>query len=86
MNSPLQGSAADLIKVAMVRLHHELARRAPGSGILLQVHDELVLEAPEAEVPVVVEIVRCEMEGAARLRVPLVVTVGVGVNWLEAKG
>ncbi|HWP36472.1 MAG TPA: DNA polymerase I [Gemmatimonadales bacterium] len=86
MNSPLQGSAADLIKVAMIRLHRELARHAPGSGILLQVHDELVLEAPQAEVPVVVEIVRREMEGAAQLRVPLVVAVGVGANWLEAKG
>ncbi|HXV87435.1 MAG TPA: DNA polymerase I, partial [Gemmatimonadales bacterium] len=85
MNSPLQGSAADLIKVAMVRVHADLSRRRLAGGMLLQVHDELVLEAPEAEVPEVTQIVRGEMERAATLRIPLVVEVGVGTNWLEAK-
>jgi DNA polymerase-1 len=85
MNSPLQGSAADLIKLAMINLHGALAATSSGGAILLQVHDELVLEAPEAEVEGVVAVVRREMEGAATLEVPLVVEIGVGPNWLEAK-
>ena len=85
MNSPLQGSAADLIKVAMIRIHREFVRRGLASGILLQVHDELVVEAPQAEIPDAADIVRREMENAATLNVPLVVDVGVGTNWLEAK-
>jgi DNA polymerase-1 len=85
MNSPLQGSAADLIKLAMINLHRALAVGGSGGGMLLQVHDELVLEAPEAEVEGVVAVVRREMEGAAALEVPLVVEIGVGSNWLEGK-
>jgi DNA polymerase-1 len=84
-NSPLQGSAADLIKVAMVRLHGALAARRLGAGIVLQVHDELVLEVPAAEQAAATEVVKREMEGAAALRVPLIVTIGVGSNWLDAK-
>lgn len=85
MNSPLQGSAADLIKRAMVRLAAALSRDAEGSGILLQVHDELVVEATRPEVDQVVAIVRREMEQAAELSIPLVVDVGIGPNWLDAK-
>jgi len=85
MNSPMQGSAADLIKLAMIRLHDVLRRERLSTAILLQVHDELVLEAPSAEVAQAKAIVRREMEGAAELSVPLVVDVGVGPNWLEAK-
>jgi DNA polymerase-1 len=85
MNSPLQGSAADLIKVAMINLHRALTAGRSGGAMLLQVHDELVLEAPEAEVEEVVKVVRREMEGAASLEVPLLVEIGVGSNWLEAK-
>ncbi|OGU01300.1 MAG: DNA polymerase I [Gemmatimonadetes bacterium RBG_16_66_8] len=85
MNSPLQGSAADLIKVAMIRIHHAFVQQKMGSGILLQVHDELVIETPSGETAEAVEIVRREMEGAAALRVPLVVDVGVGADWLNAK-
>jgi DNA polymerase-1 len=85
MNSPLQGSAADLIKVAMIRIHREFARRALGGGILLQVHDELVVEAPEDQAGEIADLVRREMEGAASLSVPLVVDVGVGPTWLDAK-
>jgi DNA polymerase-1 len=84
-NSPLQGSAADLIKIAMVRIHDALREDGLGARLLLQVHDELVLEAPSAEVDRVSELVRRHMEGAAELRVPLVVDVGVGSNWLDAK-
>jgi DNA polymerase-1 len=85
MNSPIQGSAADLIKVAMVGLHRALAEAGLESEILLQVHDELLIEAPIQEVDRARGIVRRQMEEAADLRVPLVVDVGVGSNWLDAK-
>ena len=84
-NTPLQGSAADLIKIAMVRIHQALAREGHRGRLLLQVHDELVLEAPADEVEAVGALVRRHMEGAAALKVPLVVDVGVGDNWLDAK-
>jgi DNA polymerase-1 len=83
-NSPLQGSAADLIKVAMVRIAAVL-RTGPRARLLLQVHDELVVECPAEEAEDVVRLVRCEMEGAAQLSVPLVVDVGIGDTWLDAK-
>ncbi len=85
-NSPLQGSAADLIKIAMVRLWQALHDGRFEARILLQVHDELVLEAPAGEVDRVVALVRDCMVGVAELKVPLVVDVGVGPNWLDAKG
>jgi DNA polymerase-1 len=84
-NAPLQGSAADLIKLAMARLHAALRGAGLKARLLLQVHDELVLEAPEAEVERVTPLVRQYMEGAATLSVPLVADVGVGDNWLDAK-
>ncbi len=84
-NSPLQGSAADLIKLAMVRIHRALRDGALQSRMLLQVHDELIFEVPEAEVETMAPLVRTSMEQAANLRVPLVVDVGTGPNWLDAK-
>jgi DNA polymerase-1 len=84
-NSPLQGSAADLIKLAMVRIHRALRERGLASRMLLQVHDELVFEVPVGEVELMREVVRREMETVVELRVPLVVDVGVGPNWLDAK-
>ena len=84
-NSPLQGSAADLIKMAMVRIHAALAARGDGSRMLLQVHDELVFEVPTAELEEVSALVKREMEGVMTLEVPLVADVGAGGNWLEAK-
>lgn len=84
-NAPLQGSAADLIKIAMVRLHAALRDGGGSARLLLQVHDELVLEAPVDEVASVSALVKACMEGAASLEVPLVVDVGVGDNWLDAK-
>jgi DNA polymerase-1 len=84
-NSPLQGSAADLIKIAMVRLHQALGAGGFQARLLLQVHDELVLEAPPEEIGRVVPLVRSCMEGVADLSVPLLVDVGVGDNWLDAK-
>jgi DNA polymerase-1 len=84
-NSPLQGSAADLIKLAMVRAHGELRERRLASRMLLQVHDELVFEVPPAEVDVMRELARRSMETVVTLDVPLVVDIGVGANWLDAK-
>lgn len=84
-NSPLQGSAADLIKRAMISIHHGLRAQGLEAQMLLQVHDELVFEAPLAEVDAVRDLVKREMESAADLLVPLVADVGVGPNWLDAK-
>jgi len=83
-NSPLQGSAADLIKVAMIKVS-DAVRAGFEAKLLLQVHDELVVEAPQAEVEEVARLVKDCMEGAAVLHVPLVATVGIGPNWLDAK-
>ena len=84
-NSPLQGSAADLIKIAMIRIHAALKREQLGAKMLLQVHDELVFEIPEAERVDAGGLVKREMEGVASLAVPLVVSVGAGMNWIDAK-
>jgi DNA polymerase-1 len=84
-NSPLQGSAADLIKLAMVSAHRELRERGFASRMLLQVHDELVFEVPVSEVEVMRGLVRTSMETVVKLDVPLVVDIGVGPNWLDAK-
>ncbi|HTT67224.1 MAG TPA: DNA polymerase I [Gemmatimonadales bacterium] len=83
-NSPLQGSAADLIKVAMIGVSRAL-RATYRAHLVLQVHDELLVEAPEAEAEPVARLVKESMEKAAALRVPLVASVGIGENWLDAK-
>jgi DNA polymerase-1 len=85
VNSPLQGTAADLIKLAMVRIARGLEAAGRQSAMLLQVHDELVFECPPEEVEAVSELARREMEGACELKVPMVVDVGVGDNWRDAK-
>jgi len=85
-NSPLQGSAADLIKIAMVRIARALNEQRLASRMILQVHDELVFEVPHGEEEAATELVKRHMEGAAELRVPLVVSVGMGMNWVDAKG
>ncbi|HEY8853312.1 MAG TPA: DNA polymerase I [Gemmatimonadaceae bacterium] len=84
-NSPIQGSAADLIKIAMIRIDDALRTRQLQSKMLLQVHDELVFEVIPSELERVQELVKHEMEHAAELSVPLVVDLGVGKNWLETK-
>jgi DNA polymerase-1 len=84
-NSPLQGSAADLIKLAMVRIHQAIRAQGLAGRMLLQVHDELVFEAPPEEVEAMSQLVRHHMENVVALQVPLVVDIGVGPNWLEAK-
>ena len=86
MNAPLQGTAADLMKLAMVRLHARLRREKMETHIILTVHDELVVEAPDAELDAARQVVQEEMEGVRALRVPLRVDVGAGKNWREAKG
>ena len=84
INAPMQGSAADIIKVAMVNIHRELKQRRMRSKLLLQVHDELVFDAYADEADELKELVRDRMEGAIELAVPLVVDMGMGKNWLEA--
>ncbi len=86
VNTPLQGTAADLIKLAMVNLDARLTELELGAGMLIQVHDELVLEVPEPEVDQVTALVKEEMEGAIELDVPLLVEISVGANWMDAKG
>jgi len=85
-NSPLQGSAADLIKLAMIGISSALRARGLESRLILQVHDELVLEVPVEEQETATPLVKSHMERAAELRVPLVVSVGTGMNWVDAKG
>jgi DNA polymerase-1 len=85
LNAPFQGTAADIIKIAMIRLDAALARAGLAARLVLQVHDELVLEAPEGEVAQVERLVREVMEGAAQLMVRLIVDVGSGSDWLSAK-
>jgi len=84
LNAPIQGSAADIIKVAMLRVEKALIEAGLRSRLLLQVHDELVLELVHAERKQVEQLVRTEMAGAYRLRVPLDVSVGVGQDWRAA--
>jgi DNA polymerase-1 len=84
-NAPIQGSAADLIKLAMIRVHEALAREHLAARMLLQVHDELVFELPPEEEVALRALVKREMEGAASLDVPLLVEMGVGANWVTAK-
>jgi DNA polymerase-1 len=84
-NTPIQGSAADLIKIAMINVARRMRESGLASHMLLQVHDELVFEAPAEEVDALSSLVRTEMEGAASLKVPLVVDIGTGMNWLESK-
>jgi DNA polymerase I len=83
VNTPLQGTAADFIKLAMIQIDEKL--RGMQTRMLLQVHDELVFEAPPEEVDAVRTMVKSEMEMVERLAVPLVVDVGVGDNWRDAK-
>jgi DNA polymerase-1 len=85
VNSPLQGAAADLIKLAMVRIDGQLAADGYRSAMLVQVHDELVFECPPEEVAGVKDLVKRQMEGACELKVPLLVDMGVGDNWRDAK-
>jgi DNA polymerase-1 len=81
INAPMQGTAADLIKLAMIQTQAALQREGLAARLLLQVHDELVLEVPEQEVSPIQILLPQVMEQVARLRVPLLVSVGMGPNW-----
>ena len=83
MNTPLQGTAADLIKMAMIRIDAALRERGLKSRMTLQVHDELVFEVPEREIEVMRTLVREQMENVHPLTVPLLVEIGVGKNWRD---
>ena len=83
LNSPLQGTAADLIKLAMISIDRRLSEEKFEAKMILQVHDELLFEAPEKEKNKLEKLVREEMEGVHKLAVPLVVEVGVGPNWRD---
>ena len=85
MNTPLQGTAADLLKLAMVKVHARLKKEKMQTRMILTVHDELVFESPETEANAAREIVREEMEGVHPLKVPIKVDIGIGKNWKEAK-
>ncbi|MCD8048871.1 MAG: DNA polymerase I [Clostridia bacterium] len=85
MNTPIQGSAADIIKIAMVRVSRKLKEKAPESHLVMQVHDELIVEGPPEEKEIVAEILQSEMEGAVKLDVPLVAEVKSGKSWYDTK-
>ena len=85
MNTPIQGTAADIIKLAMIKVDYDLQKNNLKSRILLQVHDELLLEVVEAEVEIVSEIVTTAMQNVVSLAVPLTVDVKVGKSWAETK-
>ena len=84
INAPVQGSAADLIKLAMIRIHEAMKKQKLESRMILQVHDELVFEAKESELEALKELVKDKMENALSLKVPMKVEAGIGKNWLEA--
>ena len=83
INTPIQGTAADLIKLAMIRMDRVLRERGMGTRMILQVHDELLLEAPEGEWREAALLAKCEMEGVAELKIPLKVELKSGPNWAE---
>ncbi len=85
VNTVIQGTAADIIKVAMVRCHHALAQAGMQTRLVLQIHDELLFEGPEAEMERAAELARVEMCGAFDLDPPLAVDIGIGEDWLAAK-
>ncbi len=85
LNTPIQGSSADIIKVAMIKVFKSLQKMGLRSRLLLQVHDELVLEVPKIELPEVASLLKIDMEGACTLAVPLEVSVKMGANWYDMK-
>jgi DNA polymerase-1 len=84
INAPVQGSAADMIKIAMINIHREFKQRKLLSTMTLQVHDELVFDVHRSELDVIKPIIEEQMIHAIKTRVPIVVEMGTGLNWLEA--
>jgi DNA polymerase-1 len=85
INMPIQGTASDIVKIAMIRVSRALAKEGLETLMIMQVHDELLFEAPAGEVEEASEIIRREMEASATLDVPLIAEIGVGKNWMDAK-
>ena len=85
MNTPIQGSAADIIKVAMINMQKMLEKEKLQANLLLQVHDEMIFEAPKSEIPTLEKLVPSVMDSAVRLDVPLKVETAHGKTWYEAK-
>ncbi len=85
LNTPIQGTAADLIKLAMIRVDQALSKQYPEAKLLLQVHDELIVECPEEIAPAVAELVSSQMQQVAELNVPLLAEAKIGKSWFEAK-
>jgi len=85
MNMPIQGTAADIIKIAMINVAKRIKAEGLDTKLVLQVHDELLMEVPHGELEYVKAMLQEEMEGAAKLKVPLVVDVKVGESWYDTK-
>ena len=85
MNAPIQGTAADIMKIAMLGVNRRLKEQSMKSRLVLQVHDELLIEAYQPEIEEVKKILKEEMEQAADLKVPLEIDMHTGANWYEAK-
>ena len=85
MNTPIQGTAADIIKIAMIRVYRRLKKEQLDARLILQVHDELIVEAPQHEVEQVKALLQEEMQAAAKLKVLLKADVGTGKTWYDAK-
>ena len=85
MNHPMQGSAADIIKIAMFTVEKRLRDEGLQSKLVLQIHDELDLEVPQSEIKIVSQLVKETMEDVVKLRVPLIAEVSYGFSWAEAK-
>ena len=85
MNAPIQGSAADLIKVAMIRIYQTMKEQQVNAKMILQIHDELIFEVPKSELAQMKEIVERGMQEAMDLKVPLIAEASTGKNWYDAK-
>ena len=85
MNMPLQGSSADIIKRAMINVYNKLKKDGYQAKLVLQVHDELIIDCPVSEKDAVAKLLKEEMENAVKLSVPLTVDVGVGESWFDTK-
>jgi DNA polymerase-1 len=84
INAPIQGSAADMIKIAMIRIHQDIKDQKLNSKMTMQVHDELVFDVPKSEAEQMKKIIQDRMQNAIKMKVPILVEVGEGTNWLEA--
>lgn len=85
MNAPIQGSAADIIKLAMVNVYNKIKEKGLNSRIILQVHDELILNVPKEEIDVIKDLLKAEMENVLDLSIPLEVDINLGDTWYDAK-